>query len=51
MAFFHANLRLGIIGRERFHYWGSLVWTFFSRPTLFPLAVTFSIYDYPNGLQ
>lgn len=46
MAFFLANVRLGIIGRERFHYWGLLIWTFFRRPAHFPLAVTFSIYGY-----
>jgi radical SAM superfamily enzyme YgiQ (UPF0313 family) len=46
MAFAHANLRLGILGRERFHYWGLLIWTFFHRPAHFPLAVTLSIYGY-----
>jgi radical SAM superfamily enzyme YgiQ (UPF0313 family) len=46
MAFFHANLRLGIMGRERFHYWGLLLWTFFRRPSHFPLAVTLSIYGH-----
>jgi radical SAM superfamily enzyme YgiQ (UPF0313 family) len=45
-AFLHANLRLGIFGSERFHYWGLLFWTFFRRPSLFPLAVTFSIYGH-----
>jgi radical SAM superfamily enzyme YgiQ (UPF0313 family) len=46
MAFLHANVRLGILGRERFHYWGLLLWTFFRRPSLFPLAVTLSIYGH-----
>jgi len=46
MAFLRANIRLGVFGRERFHYWGLLVWTFFRRPTLFPLAVTLSIYGH-----
>jgi radical SAM superfamily enzyme YgiQ (UPF0313 family) len=46
LAFLQANLRLGIFGRERFHYWGLLLWTFFRRPTLFPMAVTFSIYGH-----
>ena len=46
MAFLRASLRLGIFGRERFHYWGLLLWTFFRRPTLFPLAVTLSIYGH-----
>ncbi len=46
MAFFHANFRLGIVGRERFHYWGLLLWTCFRRPAHFPLAVTLSIYGH-----
>jgi radical SAM superfamily enzyme YgiQ (UPF0313 family) len=46
MAFLHANLRLGIFGSERFHYWGLLFWTFFRRPSHFPLAVTLSIYGH-----
>ena len=46
MAFLRANIRLGVFGRERFHYWGLLLWTFFRRPPLFPLAVTLSIYGY-----
>jgi radical SAM superfamily enzyme YgiQ (UPF0313 family) len=46
MAFLQANVRLGIIGRERFHYWGLLLWTFFHRPSHFPLAVTLSIYGH-----
>jgi radical SAM superfamily enzyme YgiQ (UPF0313 family) len=46
MAFAHANLRLGVFGRERFHYWGLLLWTVFRRPSLFPLAVTLSIYGH-----
>ena len=46
MAFAHANLRLGVFGRERFHYWRLLLWTFFRRPSLVPLAVTLSIYGH-----
>ncbi len=46
MAFVHANLRLGVLGRERFHYWGLLLWTFFRRPSQFSLAVTLSIYGH-----
>jgi radical SAM superfamily enzyme YgiQ (UPF0313 family) len=46
MAFAHASLRLGVLGRERFHYWSLLLWTFFSRPSQFPLAVTLSIYGH-----
>lgn len=46
MAFLQANVRLGIFGRERFHYWGLLIWTFFRRPTHLPLAVTLCIYGH-----
>jgi len=46
MAFFHANVRLGILGRERFQYWSLLLWTICRRPSHFPLAVTLSIYGH-----
>jgi len=46
IAFFRANIRLGIIGKERFQYWKMLFWTLFRKPSLFPLAVTFAIYGY-----
>lgn len=39
-------LLLGVLGRERFHYWGLLLWTFFRRPALFRFAVTLAIYGY-----
>jgi radical SAM superfamily enzyme YgiQ (UPF0313 family) len=44
MAFVHASIRLGVLGRERFHYWGLLLWTFFRRPSCIPMVVTFSVY-------
>jgi radical SAM superfamily enzyme YgiQ (UPF0313 family) len=46
MAFVRASVRLGVIGRERFHFWGLLVWTFFRRPSLLPTAITLSIYGF-----
>ena len=46
MAFGLANIRLGILGRERFQYWGLLLWTFCRRPSAFPLAVTLCIYGH-----
>lgn len=45
-AFLHANIRLGIFGRERFHYWGLLIWTVCRRPLHLPLAVTLSIFGH-----
>ena len=46
VAFFRANIRLGVIGKERFQYWKMLFWTLFRKPSMFPLAVTFAIYGY-----
>jgi hypothetical protein len=46
MAFLIADVRLGIFGRERFQYWGLLIWTFFRRPSQLSLAVGLSIYGY-----
>ena len=43
LAFFRSNVRLGILGKERFHYWKLLLWTLFRRPELFSLAVTLAI--------
>ena len=45
-AFMGASIRLGVIGRERFHFWGLLLWTCFRRPRLVPMAVTLSIYGF-----
>jgi radical SAM superfamily enzyme YgiQ (UPF0313 family) len=46
LAFFRSIYHLGIVGKERVHYWKLLFWTLFRRPELFPLAVTFAIYGY-----
>ena len=44
LAFFRSICHLGILGKERTHYWKLLAWTLLRRPELFPLAVTLSIY-------
>lgn len=46
MALPKSIVRLGIIGKERLHYWKLFSWTLFKRPRLFPLAITLSIYGY-----
>jgi radical SAM superfamily enzyme YgiQ (UPF0313 family) len=46
MAALKSVVRLGIIGRERFQYWKLFFWSLFTRPRLFPLALTLSIYGY-----
>ena len=38
--------RLGIVGRERFHYWRLLLWTQCRHPRLLHQAVTLAIYGY-----
>ncbi len=39
-------VRLGIVGRERLHYWHLFFWSLFRRPRLLPLAITLSIYGF-----
>jgi radical SAM superfamily enzyme YgiQ (UPF0313 family) len=46
LAFFRSSIRLGIFGRERFHYWRLLTWTLFRRPRLLPVAITLAIYGH-----
>ena len=46
LAFFHSVFRLGILGKERFHYWHLLLWTLLRKPRLVPLAVTLAIYGH-----
>jgi radical SAM superfamily enzyme YgiQ (UPF0313 family) len=45
-AFVKSIFRLGILGKERRHYWKLLMWSIFRRPKVFPAAVRFSIYGY-----
>jgi len=46
MAFFRSIFHLGIVGRERRHYWKLFGWTLLRRPRLFPVAITLAIYGY-----
>jgi radical SAM superfamily enzyme YgiQ (UPF0313 family) len=46
LAFIRSACHLGIIGRERFHYWHLLWWTLFRRPRSFPLAMALAVYGY-----
>ena len=46
LAFFRSSIRLGILGKERFHYWYLMTWTLVRKPRLLPLAVTLAIYGY-----
>jgi radical SAM superfamily enzyme YgiQ (UPF0313 family) len=46
LAFVRSAARLGVLGRERLHFWRLLGWTLVRRPRLFSRAVTLSIYGY-----
>ncbi|HEN20772.1 MAG TPA: DUF4070 domain-containing protein [Desulfobacteraceae bacterium] len=46
MAAFRSSIQLGFFGRECFQYWKILFWTFFRRPRLVPMAITFAIYGH-----
>ena len=46
LAFIRSVFQLGIFGKERLHYWKLFFWTLFNKPSLFPLAIEFSIYGY-----
>ncbi|MCX7591541.1 MAG: B12-binding domain-containing radical SAM protein [Kiritimatiellae bacterium] len=43
-AFIRSVWRLGILGKERVHYWKLLLWTRLRCPAVLPLAVTLAIY-------
>ena len=46
LAFFRSGVRLGIVGKERFHFWYLMAWTLVRKPRLLPLAVTLAIYGH-----
>jgi len=46
LALFRSCLRLGILGKERFHYWYLMIWTLVRKPRLLPLAITLAIYGH-----
>jgi radical SAM superfamily enzyme YgiQ (UPF0313 family) len=46
LAFFRSVYHLGIVNRERRHYWDLLFWTLRKRPAMFATAVTMTIYGY-----
>jgi radical SAM superfamily enzyme YgiQ (UPF0313 family) len=45
-AFARSALRLGVFGRERWHYWRLLAWTLVRRPEHLETAVTLAIYGH-----
>jgi hypothetical protein len=46
LSFFRAAMHLGLLGKERFHYWHLMFWTLFRSPKKLALAVTLSIYGH-----
>jgi len=46
IAFFRTCIRLGVFGKERFQYWGLLLWTLRRRPELLSMAIAFAIYGH-----
>jgi hypothetical protein len=46
LSLFRSAFRLGVIGKERFHYWKLMFWALFHKPRLIPVAITLSIYGY-----
>ena len=46
LAMWRSIYHLGIRGVERVHYWKLFFWTLIWRPSLFPLAITFTIYGF-----
>ncbi len=45
-AFARSIVRLGILGRERFHYWRLILWTLARKPEALPVAITLAIYGH-----
>jgi radical SAM superfamily enzyme YgiQ (UPF0313 family) len=45
-ALFRSAVVLGVIAKERVYYWRLFFWSLFTRPKLFPLAITFAIYGF-----
>ncbi len=45
-AFFKSMLILGVISKERYHFWKLFFWSLARKPELFPLAITFAIYGF-----
>lgn len=45
-AFFKSMLYLGVLGRERRHYWNLVFWVLIRKPRLFPLAITYAVYGF-----
>ena len=45
-ALFKSILFLGVMGKERLHFWKLFFWSLAMRPRLFPLAITYAVYGF-----
>jgi radical SAM superfamily enzyme YgiQ (UPF0313 family) len=45
-ALLKSMLFLGVVGKERFHYWKLFFWSLIRKPRLFPTAITLAIYGF-----
>jgi hypothetical protein len=45
-VFARSCFRLGVLGRERLHYWSLLAWTVCRRPAMLRTAVALAIYGH-----
>ena len=45
-ALLKSIMQMGILEKGRRHFWKLFFWTLFTRPKLFPMALTFAIYGY-----
>ena len=45
-SLFKSSFRLGVIDRERWHYWRIVLWSLFTRPRVLPLTITFAAYGF-----
>lgn len=45
-ALFKSILFLGVLGRERFHFWKLFFWSLARCPRLFPLAITYAVFGF-----
>jgi radical SAM superfamily enzyme YgiQ (UPF0313 family) len=46
LSVFRSAFRLGVLGKERFHYWQLMLWTLICKPRQISVAITLSIYGY-----
>ena len=45
-AFFKSIWSLGIVDKERIHYWNLFFWSLFRHPKLLPMAIGYTIYGF-----